>query len=72
VWAYTLNNILLLLLLLLLLLPPPPPPLIIIIIIIIIIIAIDKRPRLQKIQNMFKIKVIVKMAKMEEILNKKI
>jgi hypothetical protein len=36
-------------------------------------IAIDKRPRLQKLQNMFKIKVIVKMADkaMEEILDKK-
>jgi len=35
--------------------------------------AIDKRPRLQKLQNMFKIKVIVKMANktMEEILDKK-
>ena len=36
-------------------------------------IAIDKRPRLRKIQNMFKIKVIVKMANkaMEEILDEK-
>ena len=36
-------------------------------------IAIDKRPRLQKLQNMFKIKVTVKMANkaMEEILEKK-
>jgi hypothetical protein len=37
-------------------------------------IAIDKRPRLWKIQNMFKIKVIVKMANkaMEEILDEKV
>jgi alanine dehydrogenase len=36
-------------------------------------IAIDKRPRLQKLQNMFKIKVIVKMANkaIEEILGEK-
>jgi len=36
-------------------------------------IAIDKRPRLQKLQNMFKIKVIANMANkaMEEILDKK-
>jgi len=36
-------------------------------------IAIDKGPRLQKLQNMFKMKVIVKMANetMEEILDKK-
>jgi hypothetical protein len=36
-------------------------------------IAIDKRPRLQKLQNMFKIKLIAKMANkaMEEILDKK-
>jgi hypothetical protein len=35
--------------------------------------AIDKRPRLEKLQNMFKIKVIVKMANkaMEEILDEK-
>jgi len=36
-------------------------------------VAIDKRPRLQKLQNMFKIKLIAKMANkaMEEILDKK-
>jgi len=36
-------------------------------------IAIDNRPRLQKIQNMFKIKVIMKTANeaMEEILDEK-
>jgi hypothetical protein len=37
-------------------------------------IAIDKRPRLQKLQNMFKVQLIAKMANkaMEEILDKKI
>jgi hypothetical protein len=37
-------------------------------------IAIDKRPRLQKLQNMFKIKVTIKLANktMEEILDEKI
>jgi hypothetical protein len=36
-------------------------------------IAIDKRPRLQKLQNMFKIKLIAKMANkaMKEILDYK-
>jgi hypothetical protein len=36
-------------------------------------IAIDNRPRLQKLQNMLKIKVIMKMANeaMEEILDEK-
>jgi len=35
---------------------------------------IDKRPRLQKLQNMFKIKAIMRMANeaMEEILDRKI
>ena len=36
-------------------------------------IAIDKRPRLQKLQNMFNIKLVAKMANkaMEEILDEK-